>query len=70
MMQKWFEILKESYEEYQVLNTEKAKDLALKVFKDIENTHHSKGTVYGLWVNLTSKIEPDREKRLAWMEIC
>ena len=31
--QQWLELLKESYEEYKVLNNERAKELATQVFK-------------------------------------
>lgn len=68
--QQWLELLKESYEEYKVLNNERAKELATQVFNDILNTYHSRGVIYTVWVDLTGKIEPNRKKRLAWMDVC
>ena len=68
--QQWLELLKESYEEYKALNNERAKELATQVFDDILNTYRSKGLFYSVWLDLTLKIEPNRKKRLAWLEVC
>ena len=68
--QQWLELLKESYEEYKVLNNERAKKLATQVFDDILNTYHSKGVILSVWLDLTLKIEPNRKKRLAWLGVC
>lgn len=66
--QQWLELLRESYKAYQKADYARAKELALRVWDDLTITYYY--SYSAVWVELTHIVEPNYDKRIAWMDVC
>ena len=64
--QQWLNLLRESYKAYRKTDYVKAKELALTVWDDLTVTYFY--TYDTVWVELTRIVEPNYDKRIAWLE--